>query len=361
MIHITEDEEVLLPKRYHKLNNFCAILYDQITEIFSDENYKDLTTTNIDIAGAKQLSEELRRGEIHALEWLKTNNLDDELAEVLGKHLTMSIAFDFVNFMYESLNCAKKGKMTVAYALLRKPLTDELLILEQLLKDPKEFIHRFYHSGDPTTYDPSDRKIDKHEIIRSSINKVSPNIIFREEIIYELRYDKASQAGINGITNHALHIVTNDKNYRTSNQNLNFIFSTEEDITSYWDHYYYFVPYLLLYATSVIDALVFRHLSDQDNENLQAIKSFRRLVGALLYSEWTNSNSKASTKKMYASLSSLITFDCGSCLKKIKVKKVDFELFFHTELFLCPHCFESLLSTPKSIIPIKEYIDVILK
>jgi hypothetical protein len=55
--------------------------------------------------------------------------------------------------------------MTVAYALLRKPLTDELIILEQLLTDNQNFICRFFHSGNPNKHEPSNRNIDKKKII----------------------------------------------------------------------------------------------------------------------------------------------------------------------------------------------------
>lgn len=69
-------------------------------------------------------------------------NKDLEL--ILTKHIILSITSDFINFVFESLYCAKRGKITVAYALIRKPFTDELLILEQLLYNRSDFIYRFF-------------------------------------------------------------------------------------------------------------------------------------------------------------------------------------------------------------------------
>ena len=53
----------------------------------------------------------------------------------------MSVLADFVNFTFESLSCAMRGKMAVAFALLRKPFTDELLIFEQIL-DNEERLYK---------------------------------------------------------------------------------------------------------------------------------------------------------------------------------------------------------------------------
>lgn len=358
MIYIEDNETVPLPKKYHRLNNLCAIIYDQITEIFVSENYDDLNGTNITLDPENQaLVEELQKDEVHILDWLKANELNDDLTLVLTKHISMSIISDLVNFIYESLSCAKKGKMTVAYALLRKPFTDELLILEQLLSDPHDFIERFYHSGNPDEYDPSARNIDKKEIIQKALRKTSLSAFFNEDLIYDLRYDKSCDSGINGISNHALHIVTKDKRYKTENQNLNFVFSNEDDLERYWNHYYYFVPYLLIYSSSVIDALIFRCLPDDDNQNLKAVKAFRRLVGIIFWTEWNNLDLKKSIETLLKSFSDEINLECPKCKNKLKLTKPDYKLFFESEVFLCSSCLENILTTKESVKPIKDFVD----
>lgn len=358
MIFIEDKEKTILPKKYHRINNLCAIVYDQLTEIFKHENYKDLKSWTITFDYEKQiLIPEFRKGEIHAFEWLKANELNDELVVLLTKNLSLAIISDFVNFMYESLSNAKRGKFTVAYALLRKPLTDELLILEQLLYDPKEFIQRFYHSGDPNDYDPSHKDLDKKKIIKNALTLTKPNLAFNEDLIYDLRYNKESTNGINGITNHALHIVTRDKNYKTENQNLNFVFSNEEDFIEYWDHYYYFVPYLLLYSVSVIDNLIFRYLPDNANTDLKYVKTFRRLVGTLIWSDTTRQDLKKATKKMYKAFELSIKIYCKKCKKEMSFKKPEFILFFETEYLICPSCYRNLLVNTESISSIKTLMD----
>lgn len=50
---------------------------------------------------------------------------------------------DMVNFIYESIIIAQKGKMSVAYSLIRKPSKDQLCLLEQILVNQEEFFQRF--------------------------------------------------------------------------------------------------------------------------------------------------------------------------------------------------------------------------
>jgi hypothetical protein len=361
MLYITEGEDIPLDEKFHRTHNLCAIIYDQLTEIFSLENYSTLKSTKFNFDNEKHKDiEKFKKGEIHVLEWLKINNLNKEISQVLVKHVTMSVLSDFVNFVYESLSCAMRGKMSVAYALLRKPFTDELLIFEQILNDQEGFINRFFYEGEPSGYDPSDRKIDKRKIIANALKKSKPNIVFTSDLIYALRYEKELGKGINGISNHALHIVTKDKNYKTTKQNLNFVFSTKEDVQSYWENYYFFVPYLLIYSVSVIDNIISQFLSGKDNEHLLNIKVMIRFIGILLWSEWQNEK-KPKNFKIFEILTESLKLDCQKCDTKVELERVDFELFLETSAFLCPSCFNNLINSSGAVKGLKEFVQVLKK
>jgi len=349
ILAIYKNEEVPLPTKYHKINNLCAIIYDQLTEIYKESNYNELLETSLEFGENTQYIEQLKKGEIHPLDWLKKNELNPEIELVLTKQIILAVASDFINFMFESMYNAKRGKMTVAYALLRKPLTDELLIFEQILGDKSDFINRFFHKGNPEDYDPSDRDLNKLKIIENAINKTRLPIFPSSEFIYDLRYNKKCDYGINGISNHALHIVTRDRNYKTSNQNFNFVFSQHDDIERYYEHYYNLVPYLLIYSVSIIDEIVFGILKDEDNQNLRTVKEFRRFVGLILLTEYTSISRKRKNKKIFKELSKELVLTCPKCKAKNVIERADCELFFETEVFLCTKCFENLLSTIESV------------
>ncbi|MEP6262822.1 MAG: hypothetical protein ABJ092_14695 [Gillisia sp.] len=358
MIYIEKGTASKLPEKYHSINNICAIIYDQITEIFAAKNYEELKYTNFNYDRENHiLVDEFEKKEIHILDWLKENNKNDEISDFLSKHLTLSISSDFSNFIYEALSCAQRGKMTVAYALLRKPFTDELLLLEQILNDPKEFIDRFFHSGDPKDYDPSSRKTDKLQIIQTAVDKLKPKYIFSADLIYKLRFEKDSLSGLNGLSNQALHIVTNDKNYKTLDQNLNFVFSNKDDINKYWDYFYHFIPYLIIYSASVIDSIIFSFLQDQENQNLKYLKSFQRFIAIIKWTECITDPKDKKEEEFYYGFQDDIQLKCDKCNEEIKLEKADFELFLESRMILCPKCFNNVLSSQNSLNQIKRFLD----
>lgn len=359
---IEEDDnldDIAIPKKYIKVNNICAVIYDQLTELYHNKNYRNLFQTSIEGEFAKKFIEETKKDKIHALDWLKSQNLTSEIELVVSKQLLAAVTSDFINFVFESMHAAKRGKMTVAYALLRKPFTDELLILEQLLIDRTEFINRFFHIGNPNTYDPSNRKLDKKEIIRKVFEKLNASFLYDAELIYDLRYNKAFDAGINGISNQALHIVTSDKNYQTTEQNFNFVFSQKEDFKNYFDNYYLVVPNLLFYAVSVIDEIAFNFLEDEKNKNIKALKKLRRSIGFLMLLEISNIGSKSKIDKIFKIISDKLKFKCGKCRKTTQIERADLDLFFEVENFICIHCFRTLTHSKSSLKTIRNLCDII--
>lgn len=136
MILIEKGKKIALPENYHFINNVCAALYDLIGEVITDEYYLDMATTSVEYNGANDILKELiNNEELHSLDALQKAGRNDELEVMVTKHIVMSIIADFCNFIYESIVIAQKCKISVAYALLRKPFTDQLSILEQILVD----------------------------------------------------------------------------------------------------------------------------------------------------------------------------------------------------------------------------------
>lgn len=338
MLEIIKNDKVALPKKHHEANNVLAHVYDLLTEVFADEYYSTLKKTNVNFHGQEELKNAFVDKKIDVLDILKAHKKNDELVEVLTKHLTLGILNDMINFLYEAINIAKKGKMPVAYALLRKPFTDELLILEQLLVDKEDFINRFYHEGDIKKYDPSDSGLDKKTIIRSAVSCININVMYDADFIYKLRYDKEMNAGINGITNQALHVVTGHSKYRTANQNLNFVFSNEDDTNTQWEHFYTAVPMLLMYTTSVADKILFQYIDDFENRLFY--KNLKRVLAYLMvYSK----SSPKKTKIFYRELGKCFTNECTICKNKNELVQADFGLFFYQGIFLCSNCFNPIM------------------
>lgn len=341
MIYIEKGERIALPPKFRNINNVCAIVYDMLTEVFVDEIYSALRNTTVQL-NKKVHEESLWKSKKNIIDFLSDNGYTKELEEVLIKHITLSILSDMVNFIYESLSCAKKGKISVAYALLRKPFKDELLLLEAILTNPTTFIKEFFHDGDPKLFDPSKWDNDKKaKILKAACKKVQPSI-FSADLLYEFRYDKTSNLGLSGLSDHALHIVTSNPNYPTERQNFNFIFSISEDVHDYWVHYYRILPYLLLYSASVVDAIIFPFLSAKEAEHYYSTKVFKRLIGFYLWLNKSPDNANKTPRVFFKLIKDVLVRECPNCKHKKKIRKSDIQLYFKMNILICDNCYKQI-------------------
>ena len=343
MIYIEKGDKVLLPTEFHSRHNICVVLYDLMLSVGKDKTYKNLTVTGFPLGkGEKKTIDEISKGGNDAmLEYLVTSGRKSPVILALAKNVFNAILADFLGFIYESLSCARRGKMSVAYNLLRKPLTDELLILEQLLIDREDFIERFHFRGDPKLYDPSAGGSDKiKKIIQLATAKIEGLSSFFNDSIYEFRYDKSSVAGFNGITNHAHHIVTTDKNYKTGDKTFNFVFSTSKDSEKYWHQYYQILPYLLAYSSCVVDSFV--HGVVNVSDETRAFRNLKRYVSVAFWSLEIGVKSKEVNLLDYLGLEKIV---CRKCGQNNSLKEADFKLFYETDLFLCVGCLSNLFKT----------------
>ena len=63
-------------------------------------------------------------------DWMQEHGYSDEMYELEYRHTFFSLVADFCHYILESFECAAKKKVAVAYALLRKPLRDNLYYIE---------------------------------------------------------------------------------------------------------------------------------------------------------------------------------------------------------------------------------------
>ena len=74
---------------------------------------------------------QLQGGEI--ADWLEKNEYKDVLEKMILRTLYPALLGDLCQFVAEALDCSEKARLTVTYALLRKPFRDDLFYLEWLL------------------------------------------------------------------------------------------------------------------------------------------------------------------------------------------------------------------------------------
>jgi hypothetical protein len=102
-------------------------------------------------------------------EWLENNGYKLTVYEIYYKQIFVALLSDYCHFIYEALRTSKRGKLTVTYSLLRKPLKENLFYFEWLLADPREFITNFdsglIHTIELSKYVPKEKKIEIKKIL----------------------------------------------------------------------------------------------------------------------------------------------------------------------------------------------------
>jgi hypothetical protein len=363
MLFIQKYDDIVLPEEFHHINNICAILYDQIVDLFRYDDYKKFTSHKI------LFDDKFKREDIDGFEseddlikFLLVNNLRGELNDALTKKICSAVISDFSHFVYEAISAAKKCKTTVAFSLLRKPFTDELTILERLFVDPDGFIENFYVEGDINKYDPSSKnnEINHLELINDCKRKMKYNFLIVPSLIYDIRYKKSFKGAIQELTNKSIHIVTNHKHYKTEAKDLNFIFDSVSNVDQYLHEFYTNTYYLLLYSASLIDELYFRYLTEEKHKTLRKSKALRRLISMILVRNLTEESQEFEILKVILSIFENNKMHCSNCDFEFIPTGIDLEFFYFEENIKCPQCLDLTIGSDEGLEAFVSRFEVIL-
>jgi len=300
----------------------------------------DIFSTHIELKRKEDCEAIKNLSNEEILSWLYNKGYKADTLILLYKQIASAVLSDFCHFIFMALKSSSAAKTAVAYSLFRKPFKDNLFLLEWLLGEPTDFIPKFYFE-EPEKYEPSRvTEARKIEIINSAIEKTKFRSFYDPEFIYEMRYDKQSTWGFEPMWNQSMHVVTTYKTYKTEKQNLNFIFSNDDDRYDQWNHIYSFVPYLLFYAYDIIDSLLltFAKRKNADSD----ITDIRRLAGFLLWSDRYYFYKAENLDELYIEweeLSKNLNLVCPKCSKKhASSKKQNLEFFYKHGAISCKSC-----------------------
>ncbi len=258
-----------LPHEYHFSHSFCFYLHDQLVAAL--KSGEEAKIFDVKLISDHKLPEGLAGDSL--FEWLTDNGHRSVILDMYYRQITAALLADMLHFLYESLRCSAKGKITVSFALLRKPLKENLFYLEWLLAAPAEMLTAFEDQR------PSAKSINllsdvrKKEIIRAAVEKTSMGHWLDPDLIYDLRYNKRFSAGFEYLFQKANHLVTSFKALETEPANFNFVFSDDEAHRSQWNGLYSYLPPLLLHAVEVVEALLATFAKRRDGIDLTAIRN----------------------------------------------------------------------------------------
>ncbi|WP_343614119.1 hypothetical protein [Flavobacterium sp.] len=349
LLFISEYDETKLPEEYHFSHNIAVRLHDDLVAILKDKSIQKKLTFRVNLksedAGPKENEEEI-------LDWLNLNGHKQISEELVSRHLVMALTSDICHFVYQSLNSAKHYKLSVAYSLVRKPFLENLLIIEQLLNDEKEFLSKF--ETNPENFDPGKIKDDTKKLLIDQSLEKTKAILLDSDLVFEVRFDKKSDKGFYAMSNLATHLVTTrHPTFKTESLNLNFIFSGYEQWESQLDHFYYFFPYILFYATEVIDRYLFE--KKMINRKIYKKRKFYRLISQILVHDQFDRNSMKGNSAANK-ISRQLKVKCKSCKKSNQLHKSDLFTLIKSNYLLCKHCLVDLYNENNSMDEIFEKI-----
>jgi|GEM_PF-3390807 len=327
-----------LPQRHWFAHDYCMMIHDLLAQVVVEGEKAGIFNIKItDESG--DLIEKLKANQEHDLiTFLEKEERFGEIFMLLYKQVCVAIVSDMTHFIYEALQCSKKGKLTVTFSLLRKPLVENLLYLEYLLTDPGAFIINFW-KGEIDHFGLGQRQeIDALAIVKLIYEKYPLPQFEDAEFIHDIRYKKDSHQSFQTYFQKATHLVTQARSYKTENTNFNFIYSDAETHEIQWDGLYSYLPIVLFHAYQVIEALL-KIVRERSGKELD-ITDGRVAVGYILwekFSHWGKFGEEDVLDRLIEILD-LARFSCVKCNSKIISSEKNYLLFYEHGHLICDSC-----------------------
>ena len=333
---------VVLPSQYRFAHDYAVFLHDLIAGKLKGGLDAEIFKTTIPLteADAKEFAE-LQGEDLYR--WLEENVEPEVLLEADYKMLVQALIADFCHYVLEALNASRKGKLTVAFTLLRKPFQDSLFYLEWMLADLPDFFDRF-KNGSAKDLEVKALPVERRkEIIREAIAALPDPHTINPEFIYDVRYNRAEPYSLAGLSDQAVHLVTTNVHLLTAPQNFNFIFSNPEQFQSQWHHIYLVIPQLLYHAERVISQII-SGVAKWDS-GWETWIQVRRDIGLLLYMDSVVQSAPERIDVARESLGALLaalTAGCPQCGKPLALHLRNMRQFCVRGAVRCTTCRDTI-------------------
>ena len=320
-----------IPDHLHLAHEYCFFLHDESTRLLVEyEGAKAHFVSfkfrsKADAKAFKALSD--RDDTITAL---RTGGYEAEARQVILNQITMAMVSDCQHHIYEALRCLEKRKVVVAFNLLRKPLTDNLLYLSWMLGDEDEF-YRAFTTNSPRGITSSILKGKRSEILLNALAKTGLADILNSEVIDRTLFEQANPYGFQILFQHAVHLITVQRvDLQTTPENFNFIFKNYADDDLY-ELAYGMLPYIMLYLSHVVLGL-FERMVAPDSGSKSAFH-VRSILGLYLVE-----SEEREDLVVEHYLRSLRGVQCPNCHSALKITPHNAARLILTESFRCTKC-----------------------
>ncbi len=249
-----------LPEEHRAIHTACFELVRQIEEFIVGEDYKFLQITSAEFP----LEDKARLDECGDLWDFLKKYKEEQFYTLLNKHLILGLLKDFCYFMQGSMDCSNKMRLVISYALLRRPIVDNLKILLRILMD-EAFYDNFIKKD---VYDPTYMKDDELKSLLNKTDEMRFSKPITGSFIYDCIFEKTNPGSVINLSNRAIHPVTTKPWNKTGAMNCNFMFTTPVDTAELWKHYYTYLPAILMFYSELFNCAVFGLFKDEVNMDL---------------------------------------------------------------------------------------------
>lgn len=244
-----------LPKEFHKKHDYCEFVVSQIEELILNKEFIELKSNVFEFP--PKIIKEIESNNEHILDLLEKYEYNDIVYHLVKNSLLNSLIMETCYFLQESLQCSLKMRLTVCFTLLRKPFLEILIVFMRILNE-HDFIENFNQKDpfDPIRTSPEQKK--------DLIEKTNLQLFekYHKEDLFDYIFAKNFGNSLYNLTNNSIHLFTNRNPVSaTEKQNLNFIFSQEEDIYDQWEYIYDNLPMLINFIADIADLLVLKSTS----------------------------------------------------------------------------------------------------
>ena len=284
---------------------------------------------NVRVEINEQESELLREGS-HVLDFLAGTGRGDLERRVVINHVCNCLYADILHFTYEGLRALEKRKFTVAFALLRKPMKEGILMAAQMCSDEDDFFRKLKFNPKSLL---DNKELGKEKIVRiitSALEKCKFDLA-QSEVIYDLLFERGRDDGLAPLFDKATHFITGYTKIRTEDYNINFIFKDPFDNDVYRGSSYPIIGIaLMLLNVMQLELCARMGEIDQKRRNWLMISSLGAYQALFI----------GGRPKLLGLMNSVLKefLQCPNCGQSLRILKQDAPRFFIGELVECSHC-----------------------
>lgn len=326
---IPEERLQFMPRGTIPRHEFCFWLHDEVTRLLleaTQSGYLELWHTSLQEAiknGGRDPADEAV--------WEKLAEAGGIVATPIKLDVLTAILSDTLHFIYESLIAFEKRKFNVAYSLLRKPLTENLIILCKLAKNDDDFIKSFADGTLQLKQVTNLNNKDRVSLFDDVIDKLHYKDFISGDLLNDIIFSRDTPNGLQRPMQQATHLITTrHESLCTPKFGLNKVFHFDQGDENY--NVYDSLPVVMFFILQISIALFWKYFP------LSPVSLNEILVRSIgLYGNIYEGRLDALSRALNKSLSSMIK--CEWCeAGKPKIKKRYAASFYLNDQIHCGNC-----------------------